>query len=226
MLARRRSRDVVMSERLRPMMHPMFIKLVQGISWTNDVRADMVALLSRHGHPETAEHCTRVGKEAARLAARFGVDRSSVRLAGWLHDISAVFPAEQRSGVARKLGVEVLPQEEIAPMILHQKLSAVMARQIFGVADRTVLSAIECHTTLKADPSAVDKMVFAADKIAWDQPGTPPYLQGMLRALDRSLDEGVLYYLDYLWQRRHALLVVHPWFVDAYRQYRTPLPPR
>jgi hypothetical protein len=36
--------------------------------------------------------------------------------------------------------------------------------------------------------------------------------------LEQSLDRAVWHYLDYLWQQRHALAVVHPWFVDAYRQ--------
>jgi len=107
-------------------------------------------------------------------------------------------------------------------MILHQKLSAVMAREIFGIGDAAVLSAIGCHTTLKASASTLDKVVFVADKIAWDQPGKPPYLDGILGALDQSLHQAALRYLDYLWQRRQTLPAVHPWFVAAHRQVTTP----
>jgi predicted HD superfamily hydrolase involved in NAD metabolism len=199
-------------------MHPFLTELAEGILWTGNVRVDMVALLGHYGHPKTADHCLRVAAEARQLATRFGADPSSAQVAGWLHDVSAVFPAAQRAPIARRLGLEVLPEEERAPMILHQKLSAIMAHQIFGVDNEAALSAIGCHTTLKANASPLDKVVFLADKISWDQAGTPPYLKGLLRALERSLDQAALHFLDHLWQQRRTLPVVHPWFVEAYRQ--------
>ena len=101
-------------------------------------------------------------------------------------------------------------------MIVHQKLSVEIAREIFGVADEKVLSAVGCHTTLKAKASILDKVVFVADKIAWDQEGKPPYLDPMLAALETSLDAGALAYLSYLWEQRDQLKVVHPWMKDAY----------
>jgi HD superfamily phosphohydrolase YqeK len=94
----------------------------------------------------------------------------------------------------------------------------VIARDVFAVRDSAVLSAIECHTTLKSGASVLDKVVFLADKIAWDQPGTPPYIVQLTQALDRSLDKAVWVYLDHLWQRRATLQAIHPWFVRAYRE--------
>jgi predicted HD superfamily hydrolase involved in NAD metabolism len=152
------------------------------------------------------------------LAARFGVDEQRAETAGWLHDISAIFPISHRAYFARQLGLDVLPEEEAVPMILHQKLSIVVAREIFCITDEVVLRAIQCHTTLRAGASPLDKVVFVADKVAWDQSGTPPYLAGLLDALERSLDRAAFHYLDYLWQRRDTLPVVHPWLVQAYRQ--------
>jgi HD superfamily phosphohydrolase YqeK len=64
----------------------------------------------------------------------------------------------------------------------------------------------------------LDKVVFVADKLAWDQPGVAPYHAEMSVALGRSLDEAALVYLRYLWQRRASLRVVHPWLRDAYLQ--------
>jgi HD superfamily phosphohydrolase YqeK len=80
------------------------------------------------------------------------------------------------------------------------------------------ISGIGCHTTLRADATGLDKVVFLADKIRWDQPGDPPYLQEMIEALDRSLDCGACVYLGYLMRRRHELPIVHPWVEDACRQ--------
>lgn len=199
-------------------MNKLFVQLVANVKLTGDVLSDVTALLVYHGHPQTADHCARVAAEAERLALRFGEDERLAQTAGWLHDVSVVFPVEQRVEVACQLGVEVLAEEAAAPMILHQKLSAVMAREIFGVTNAAVLSAIGCHSTLRADASLLDKVVFIADKIAWDQPHAAPFLKDILASLEQSLDRAVLHYLDYLRRRRDAVPVVHPWFVDAYEQ--------
>jgi predicted HD superfamily hydrolase involved in NAD metabolism len=199
-------------------MYQVISDLTQDIQFTRSIRADMVALLTQHGCPRTIEHSFRVAEEARRIAARFGVDEELAEAAGWLHDVSAVFPSGQRLSVARELGIEVLPEEEVVPMILHQKLSLVVAREVFNMHDEAVLSAIGCHTTLKARASALDKVVFLADKIAWDQSGEAPYLADVLAALGQSLDRAVFCYLDYLWQRRHTLAVVHPWMTAAHAQ--------
>ena len=57
--------------------------------------------------------------------------------------------------------------------------------------------------------------MFLADKIAWDQDGRPPYASKLNKALEESLDAAVLVYLDYLWERRSQLQIIHPWLVDA-----------
>ena len=54
--------------------------------------------------------------------------------------------------------------------------SKALAKQVFEIVDDAILSAICCHTTLKANPSLLDKTVFLADKIKWDGAGQPPYL--------------------------------------------------
>lgn len=100
-------------------------------------------------------------------------------------------------------------------MIVHQKLSSWMAHEVFGIHDPEVLSAIGCHTTLKAGASPLDKLVFVADKIAWDQAGQPPYLEVLQAALEHSLDAAALVYIDYLWAQRAQLRVIHPWLVAA-----------
>ena len=62
--------------------------------------------------------------------------------------------------------------------------------------------------------------MFLADKISWDQAGTPPYLDQVLLALEDGLDTAVSTFLTYLWQRKEKLKVVHPYFVEAYEAYK------
>jgi predicted HD superfamily hydrolase involved in NAD metabolism len=197
-------------------MHEMLVKFSEGVVATGDIERDVVAFLRYHGCPKTAIHSAAVAAEARRIASLAGVEAIPAVQAAWLHDVSAVIPAAERVAVAEALDIPVLPEERALPMILHQKLSAVLARDLFGVTDAAVLSAIGCHTTLKADAAALDKVVFVADKLAWDQPGEPPYRVVLAAALVHSLDAAVCVYLRYLWERRVTLAVVHPWLAAAY----------
>lgn len=185
---------------------------------TGDPAQDVPSVLAARGYPRTAAHCAGVAAEAARLAGRFAVDVQAATWAGWLHDVGVLIPPGERVAAARAWGIAVLPEEAALPMILHQKLAVPLAREGFGIQADAVLSAIGCHTTLKPGASVLDKVVFLADKIAWDQAGPPPYLTPLLAALERSLDAAVCVYLNHLWEQRATLPVVHPWFVAAYRQ--------
>jgi predicted HD superfamily hydrolase involved in NAD metabolism len=188
---------------------------LHGFSFTGDLYANMVGLLTQRGHPRTAGHCVRVAAQARQLAARFGEDEKSAEIAGWLHDVSAIVPIHERIALAVALDLDVLDEERRLPMIVHQKLSAIIACEAFHVTAPSVLSAIGCHTTLKAGASRLDKVVFVADKITWDQLGDPPWLSEITVALDQSLDAAALCYINYLWERRATLMVVHPWLVAA-----------
>ena len=198
--------------------HNRLMTLTREFQPTGQLRRDVAQFLSLHGHAETAGHCAQVAAEARRLAERFGAEPTLAETAGLLHDISVVIPNTERIAAAHEWSVDVLPEEATFPMIIHQKLSVVVARELFGVTDEATLSAIGCHTTLKANATLLDKVVFIADKIKWDQPGRPPYLDDLLPALERSLDQGVFVYVDFLWQQRETLRVVHPWLVDAYEE--------
>ena len=144
---------------------------IQNFTPTGNLRRDVATFLVLHGCADTAGHVAQVAAEAKRLAERFGASLEAAEIAGLLHDISAVIPNEERIAAAHAFGVEVLPEEAAFPMIIHQKLSVVLARDIFGATAPETLSAIGCHTTLKADASLLDKVVFVADKIKWDQAG-------------------------------------------------------
>ena len=192
------------------------------IPMTGVLATDARAYLTSLGCAFTADHSAAVATEARALALRFGSDAEHAQAAGWLHDVSAVIPRSQRVAVALALGVPVLPEEQRAPVIVHQKLSAVLAREIFGVDDGSTLDAIRYHTTLHPDADPLARVVFLADKIRWDQTGQPPYLPELLQALDSgSLDAACCVYLDFLWNQRATLPVIHPWMAAARHTFCT-----
>ena len=203
-------------------MHHELRPLVDGLNLTGNIAGDAVLFLLHHGCPRTAQHSAEVAAVASNIAERFNLTPDKAEIAGWLHDISAVFPADDRANIAHRMGIPVLPEEERFPMLIHQKLSAIISYQIFGVRDRDILSAISCHTTLKRAASDFDKAVFVADKIAWDRHDQPPYLSAIHNALRDSLDAAALVYLQYIWDQRDTLREIHPWLRDAYTQLAQP----
>ena len=165
---------------------------------------------------KTYYHCMEVGEYAYQLGEKYLTSPAKVSIAGYLHDISAVYPNNQRINVAQKYGIELNEAEMAFPMIIHQKISKSIAKMDFGIEDNEILSAIECHTTLKKNYADIDLVLFVADKIKWDQEGKPPYLDGLLQALNCSLENAAYFYIDYI--LKHDIKVVHPWLWDAYNQ--------
>ncbi|EGO8374795.1 HD domain-containing protein [Enterococcus faecalis] len=167
---------------------------------------------------KTYYHCMEVGEYAYQLGEKYLTSPEKVSIAGYLHDISAIYPNNQRINVAQKYGIELNEAEMAFPMIIHQKISKSIAKMDFGIEDNEILSAIECHTTLKKNYSDIDLVLSVADKIKWDQEGKPPYLDGLLQALNCSLENAAYFYIDYI--LKHDIKVVHPWLWDAYNQLK------
>lgn len=199
-------------------MHEILEQFGRAVELTGNLERDVPRLLIHYGCSGTASHSLRVASFARRIATLTGADPSLAIVAGLLHDVSAVIPSADTLDVAKQLGLEVLPEEETFPGILHQKLSAVLAQEVFMVSDSSVLSAIGCHTTLRAGATVMDKVLFVADKIEWDQADAAPYLEEMVNALDRSLDEAALGYLHWMWTQQRSLRVIHPWLKEAYEE--------
>ncbi|MDC2864459.1 bis(5'-nucleosyl)-tetraphosphatase (symmetrical) YqeK [Bacillus sp. BP-3] len=191
-------------------------QMINSISLTGDWELDIKQMLEQYNKLHTYEHSVRVANEAKRIAKRFELDEEAAAIAGYLHDISAIIPNDQRIQVAETMQIEVLQEERIFPMIIHQKLSKRIAHDIFKVENETILNAISCHTTLRKNATHLDMVLFVADKIKWDQSGTPPYITEIQEALEQSLEHACFAYISYLWERKQNLKVVHPWLQDAY----------
>jgi predicted HD superfamily hydrolase involved in NAD metabolism len=189
--------------------------LVNGFPLTGELSQDAPALLRHHGRPEVARHVEEVAARAAAIARKVGADPKAAQCAAWLHDISLVLPYAAMAGLAAECGLELLPEDRQAPALIHGRLSAVLAEQLFGVTDQAVLDAMRYHTTLRAKPTLLDCVLFIADKLTWD-PAQAPWRAELEAALERSLDDAVWFFLQNAWQEREKMAVIHPWFRQAY----------
>lgn len=169
--------------------------------------------LNHFGKIDVFEHSKQVAIQAEKIAEKYTLNPESAYQAGLLHDISAVIPNNKRIAVQKEQDEVVDEAEYEIPMLLHQRQSVYIAQKFFGITETEILSAIGCHTMLKGRATDLDKCVFIADKIAWDQSGIPPYDKELKEALEKSLDAGVRVYINWLCQE--DLLVMHPWLAAA-----------
>ena len=110
-------------------------------------------------------HTLGVADTAQRLAAGCGVDPLRARVAGLLHDCAKSMPLDEM----RELVVKNLPdmdEEELQTRaILHAPAGMVMARDVFGVRDPSILSAIRKHTVGDGVMSTMDALIYVSDFI-------------------------------------------------------------
>jgi predicted HD superfamily hydrolase involved in NAD metabolism len=110
-------------------------------------------------------HSVRVARCAEILAQRHGLDTRKARLAGMLHDLARLYAPQRLIAECEERGMPISLQERAHPTLLHARVGAALARELFAVDDRDVLSAIEKHTTGAAVMSPLDRAVYLADSL-------------------------------------------------------------
>lgn len=183
--------------------------------FTGDTAADVTVLLTANSRPKTLAHILDVTEICLRIADMHLLDREKCRRAALLHDISAVIRPADMTAYATEQGMGLCAAEEKHPFLLHQRMSALVAAEDFGISDEQVLSATDCHTTLKAGADMYDMALFIADKLAWDQEGVPPFYDEVY-ALLPDLPSACLAYMDHM-QDTGRLLYPHTRWTEAYR---------
>ena len=136
-------------------------------------------------------HTLGVADTAERLAPCCGVDPKRARLAGLLHDCAKSMPLEEM----RKLVMENLPDWDEAELetrqILHAPAGMILARDMFGVRDGQILSAIRKHTVGAGDMSPMDALIYVSDFI---EPGREPFpgLEKARKLADKDIYRAML----------------------------------
>ncbi len=165
---------------------------------TGDMKEDVREFLERNGKRKTFVHVSDVAGVCGELAEWFGENKEKCILGGLLHDISAVLAPADMLNYAMETGWKLCEAEHRYPFLLHQRISEVVAEEVFGVTDKEILSAIACHTTLRAEPTDCEMVLFLADKLAWDQEGVPPFYDEVKNALECSLEKACRAYMSYM----------------------------
>ena len=186
---------------------------------SGDIRTDVKNILLINGRSNTYIHVANVADRNALISKTYDLDHDKCVIAGLLHDISAVIRPEDMLKYAYENRLEVCEAERKYPFLLHQRLSKICAVEYFNISDEEILSAIECHTTLKKCPSKYEMSLFIADKLAWDREGLPPFYQEVNAALDISLEAACYKYMEYMVDN-DMILCPHDNWIEAYEQLK------
>ena len=144
--------------------------------------------LSLHKEKRRA-HAQGVSDTAVLLARKYGADETDAARAGILHDITKALSPAQQQKLVDHWKLPVSPFEYTQTKLLHAKTGAAAAERIFG-EDAAVVSAIDYHTTGRANMTLLEKIIYIADYM---EPNRDfPGVDRLRETVWRDLDEGVL----------------------------------
>lgn len=117
--------------------------------------------------PERFRHTLSVSRWAQDLARRHGEDPSKAKWAGLLHDCAKEIPGATLASMVKRFGLAVPGKDFILRYkrfpLFHAYVSARLARNDYGVKDKTILNAIARHTLGADVMSRLDKILYVAD---------------------------------------------------------------
>ncbi len=126
---------------------------------------DVTNFLLQNNKKKTLEHVIDVANTNKEIALQYNLDKIICIKSGYLHDISAVIHPNDMLNYMIENNLFVDESERKYPFILHQRISKIIAKNFFNIDNENILSAIECHSTLKSNPSKYDMALFIADKM-------------------------------------------------------------
>ena len=115
--------------------------------------------------PMRFEHTLGVAYTCQCLAMRYGFDLDRAELTGLLHDCAKRYDEASMLKKCLEREIPVSDAEVTDPSLLHAKLGGWMAEEKYGIHDKEIREAIECHTTGRCGMTLLDKILYLADYI-------------------------------------------------------------
>ncbi|HEY9750462.1 MAG TPA: bis(5'-nucleosyl)-tetraphosphatase (symmetrical) YqeK [Allocoleopsis sp.] len=149
------------------------------------------------------QHILRVEQTATELAQHHSLNVEKAAQAGLMHDLAKYFRPQRLLEIAQAEGLKIDPVEMAHPHLLHAPVSAIVARDEFGVEDEEVLQAICDHTLGRPGMGLLSCVVFLADSLEPGRGNTPELetlrqssLQDLYQAVYLTCDYSLKYFLD------------------------------
>jgi len=113
-------------------------------------------------NPNRVAHVLGCRDTAVELAKRWGADETDAARAGILHDITKAIDGPLQLTLCEAYGKILSDFSRRYPKTLHALTGSMVAKRIFG-ENEAVVSAIEHHTTGKADMNLLETIIYVAD---------------------------------------------------------------
>ena len=150
-------------------------------------------------NPNRVAHVLGCRDTAVELAKHWGADVTDAARAGILHDITKAIDGPLQLTLCEAYGKILSDFSRRYPKTLHALTGSMVAERIFG-ENENVVSAIEHHTTGKADMSLLEKIIYLADYIEPNRtiPGVEELRRLSYTDLDAALKLGLEMTLEHL----------------------------
>ena len=130
--------------------------------WKNLPMEQLEPIVIRLLNPNRVKHVLGCRDTAVDLAKHWGADETDAARAGILHDITKAIDGPLQLTLCEAYGKILSDFSRRYPKTLHALTGSLVAERIFG-EDKAVVSAIEHHTTGKADMNLLEKIIYVAD---------------------------------------------------------------
>ena len=162
------------------------------------------------------DHVLRVEAESERLAGVHRLDPARARLAALGHDLVRDKRGDELLYLASRYNLTPDAIERSTPILVHGPVAARMLAQDYGIEDSEVLDGVDCHTTARAGMTALEKVLFLADKVEEEKLERYPEWREVRELADTSLDAALRRFLDLHFQQavRRGWLI-HPRSLEA-----------
>ena len=130
--------------------------------WKNLPMAELETVVISLLNPNRVAHVLGCRDTAVELARRWGADETDAARAGILHDITKAIDGPLQLTLCEAYGKILSDFSRRYPKTLHALTGSMVAQRIFG-ENQAVVSAIEHHTTGKADMNLLETIIYVAD---------------------------------------------------------------
>ena len=167
--------------------------------WKNLPMEQLEEIVIRLLNPNRVAHVLGCRDTAVELAKHWGADVTDAARAGILHDITKAIDGPLQLTLCEAYGKILSDFSRRYPKTLHALTGSLVAERIFG-ENENVVSAIEHHTTGKADMSMLEKIIYLADYIEPNRtiPGVEELRRLSYTDLDAAMKLGLEMTLEHL----------------------------
>ncbi len=130
--------------------------------WKNLPMEELEQVVISLLNPNRVRHVLGCRDTAVELAKRWGTDETDAARAGILHDITKAIDGPLQLTLCSAYGKILSDFSRRYPKTLHALTGSLVAQRIFG-ENEAVVSAIEHHTTGKADMNLLETIIYVAD---------------------------------------------------------------